>query len=91
MMPLLATANDYTPFIDSAHAVAPWLSDVWYLLAIPLILVIAVVYKTMRHEAKPPTNGRSLPVAIVFWAGKVIMGLVIAGVLISSLYWISTR
>jgi hypothetical protein len=27
----------------------------------------------------------------VFWAGKVIMGLVIAGVLISSVYWISTR
>ena len=67
----------YRPFFEPLP-----IDRFWYLLAIPLVVAIAVVYKTL----KLPTLDRLVPESLLL-AGQVLFFLVLAAVAVSVLTW----
>jgi len=76
LSPILLDAA-YRPFIDSAQAILPNLTAYWLWLLLPLVVAIAVVYKTTKVENlwTLPWEATKMSIQIVFYMALVAVAL----------------
>ncbi len=71
------TLAAYQPFIDSVQAIAPNLTTYWLLLLLPLVVAVAIVYKTTKvYSLKElPKEATKMAVQIVLYMALAAVGL----------------
>ncbi len=61
----MTTATPWIPFVDPLYAVVPHLSHWWFLGLFPMLIVVAVVYRTVRL---PPSSSVKKILISSIWA-----------------------
>ncbi len=86
MLQLIQTPASWTPFVNPIYSAVPHLTQWWLLLILPLVLIISVVYKTVRS---PDGQGILLP---TLWFGtKVLLSMAAISIVLQLLYHYVTR
>ena len=76
----------FTPLWDPLFALYPGMSEQWLWLAIPLVIVISLVYKCTRV-----TELRSLPKEAAIMSAQVVVVMAFAAVVLGAGYWAYVR
>ncbi len=86
MLTLINTPAAWTPFVNPIYSAVPHLTQWWLLLVLPLILIISLVYKTVRS---PDGHGILWP---TLWFGtKVLVSMAAISIVLQLLYHYVTR
>ena len=73
----------FVPLYDPLFALYPWISNYWVWLAIPLVVIISVVYKGTRVESM---KGLAKEAAVM--STQLILVMAFAGVALAAGYWV---
>jgi hypothetical protein len=72
----------FQPLYDPLYALFPHMDDFWLWLAIPLVIVISVVYKATRVDSL-----KSLPKDAGIMILQLILVMGVAAAILASGYW----
>ncbi len=76
----------WIPLIDPLYSIVPHLTSYWLLFAFPLVLIISLVYQTVRRRDLTGLRKATLWLAI-----KIILGMALICVVVQVVYHLAVH